>query len=582
MKKLLLWTWLLLLTGWLFQPVQAQDESDTVLSPATENQRQLVVASGDNPLVIRGQLDGNSTAFSGNVRLTVIMVEGITEVGSEIVPLRFLPDDLEHTMNAAHNLNRTNITIPVGTTLTVGQPQDVPVTVSNVTRPGQYTGELKFLLPGQLEEEAVPVSLQLNISARPVVTAVDTALTLQLVRCRGSWDCGLARWLLHEGVLQDTWHIQLENRTATEVEVTTAAIVMRGARTGSSVTPADISVGTPKTLPPNQVEPIPLHISRQQLAPDRYQGMVRLTVQDLNETVPVNLDITVRSGPLWPLLIIILGIVLGRLSRGMETPAAKLQLKYVRQLSQIRIRTKLISNSAARDYVDEQVKKVNQAINQVQGSADEENLKQTLETLEQTVKVLVDLEKWETKLLTLEPNNTLVWDLQPKIQAARRHIMTNQLEQAVDVYNDILAEVRVAQENQQMGDRQTDELGISVAEQTSAALATAVAEHDKVRPGKRPHWLYTATARALAALLGMQLTADVRYWLLRPLFWLVVLFGLALLGMQTLYVNAGATFGAAGIYDYLGLFLWGVAVDVSSSGLRSLQSKFSGDNEEEV
>lgn len=571
MKKLLLWTMLLLLTGWFFQPVQAQDENENALPSTAQPQLKLDIAAGDSPLIIRGQLNGNSTVFSGNVRLTVVMAEGATEVGITIVPLRFLPADLQHTTNTAYNLNRTNVTIPAGTTLTLGQPQDVAVTVNNVTRPGQYVGELKFLLPGQLEEEAVPVVLQLNVTAKPVVTAVDPAITLQLVRCQNSLDCRLAAWLLHEGVLQDLWPIQLENKTATEVQVTSAALIMRGATTGSSVGPTDMYADVPQTLPPNQVYAIPFTIRRDQLAPDRYQGSVRFSVQDLNDSVPVNLDISVRSGPLWPFLVIILGIVLGRLSRGMETPAAKLQTKYVRQLSQIRLQAKLISNQAARDFVAERVKQANAAINQVQGPTDEANLKQTLDTLEQIIKVLIDLDKWEANADS---------DLQPKVQEARHYVMTDKLEQAVDVYNDILAKIRLAQKDQFMSGGQTDELGVAAAERTSADLATAVAEQEKVRPRKQPHWLYTTTARFLSGLLGIQLTADVRYWLLQPLFWLLVLFGLALLGMQTLYVNAGATFGSAGIYDYVGLFLWGVAVDVSSSGLRSLQSKFSGVGEE--
>ncbi len=43
-----------------------------------------------------------------------------------------------------------------------------------------------------------------------------------------------------------------------------------------------------------------------------------------------------------------------------------------------------------------------------------------------------------------------------------------------------------------------------------------------------------------------------------------------LLGLQTLYVNSGATFGVGGLYDYLGLFLWGVTADVAQRTLLNL------------
>jgi hypothetical protein len=76
-------------------------------------------------------------------------------------------------------------------------------------------------------------------------------------------------------------------------------------------------------------------------------------------------------------------------------------------------------------------------------------------------------------------------------------------------------------------------------------------------------WMQTKTKaisgwqRLLALISGIRPFPEVRYWALRPLLWSVLLILLALFGLQTLYVNARTTFGAAGVYDYLGLFLWG-------------------------
>ncbi len=76
----------------------------------------------------------------------------------------------------------------------------------------------------------------------------------------------------------------------------------------------------------------------------------------------------------------------------------------------------------------------------------------------------------------------------------------------------------------------------------------------------------------MAALSGTEVVgAELRYWLVRPLLFLILLIGLALLGLQALYVNAGSTFGAAGLYDYLGLFLWGLSADVAQRTLQNLQ-----------
>lgn len=99
----------------------------------------------DNPLVIFGILDGQTTAFSGTIRLTAI--------GGDVSDLQLLASDLHVTSTATSAnpntiIGRSNISIPQ-TNLMDGQPKDVRVTVSNVTQPDDYQGTLKFLIPGQ-------------------------------------------------------------------------------------------------------------------------------------------------------------------------------------------------------------------------------------------------------------------------------------------------------------------------------------------------------------------------------------------------------------------------------------------------
>ena len=68
----------------------------------------------------------------------------------------------------------------------------------------------------------------------------------------------------------------------------------------------------------------------------------------------------------------------------------------------------------------------------------------------------------------------------------------------------------------------------------------ALALRPQLPGGSRWNWL----AKFLAALSGVQtLNLEVRYWLIRPILWLVLLIVLVLLGLQSLYVNAGATLG---------------------------------------
>jgi hypothetical protein len=50
----------------------------------------------------------------------------------------------------------------------------------------------------------------------------------------------------------------------------------------------------------------------------------------------------------------------------------------------------------------------------------------------------------------------------------------------------------------------------------------------------------------------------------------LVYIGLLVVGFQTLYVNQGTAFGSNGIFDYVGLVLWGLTADVASRSLGNL------------
>lgn len=100
----------------------------------------LTVDPNDTPLRISGILDGLTTSFSGNVRLTV--------TGSDVDKLQFLASDLHHATEPATLIDRSNVTVPSSFSLKNGQPSDIRVTVSNVKQAGVYSGTLQFLLPG--------------------------------------------------------------------------------------------------------------------------------------------------------------------------------------------------------------------------------------------------------------------------------------------------------------------------------------------------------------------------------------------------------------------------------------------------
>ena len=77
----------------------------------------LTAATEDNPLIIRGRLDGQTNSFNGNVRLTV--------AGGDAAELRLLASDLQHDSQIDLQIDRSYITILAGINLSEGQPRDV-------------------------------------------------------------------------------------------------------------------------------------------------------------------------------------------------------------------------------------------------------------------------------------------------------------------------------------------------------------------------------------------------------------------------------------------------------------------------
>jgi len=62
-----------------------------------------------------------------------------------------------------------------------------------------------------------------------------------------------------------------------------------------------------------------------------------------------------------------------------------------------------------------------------------------------------------------------------------------------------------------------------------------------------------------------------KFWMARPLLSLFLLMGLLTVGIHTLYVKDGKTFGSRPLTDYLGLVIWGFSADLASRSLSSLK-----------
>jgi len=99
----------------------------------------------------------------------------------------------------------------------------------------------------------------------------------------------------------------------------------------------------------------------------------------------------------------------------------------------------------------------------------------------------------------------------------------------------------------------------------------AITNAEKV---KSPNW-NERFQQVLVTVSGLseQMRAEATFWFVRPLLHLVLLTGLTLTGLNTLYIKKGEAFGARPMSDYLTLLLWGLSADVASRRLSSLRGQ---------
>lgn len=524
----------------------------------------LTVDPADSPLRIHGILDGQTSSFSGNLRLT------ITGVDTRQVDL--LASDLHHATEPETTIDRSSVTtIPAPFSLSNNQPTDIKVTISNVKRAGDYTGTLQFWVVGQFPTQTLTIPLALHVDVKPNIEPVVANQSFQVVRC---WwiECNLAEILLGGSATRQVWHIQLDNQASQPVTVTSALVVMHGSRTTEAVTSSQVKIRPLAVLPANDVSTIPVTITRNSLQSDGYQGKLRFNIEGLDETVTINSTLDVRNGPWWALVAVFLGILVGRMARDMETAIAKKQVKLLPRWYGLRTKIDQIINEPARHALESDLQKARVKIDSAEDT--EEVASEFLADLETKVSFLMDLQTIEEKLTTLPVDKKLIKQL---IDEARSSLLAGEADKAeaarkkiMDLLNEAKAKEK-AKNDEMMG--LNDEfqkvwssvLGFFV-QPDRPSLTQSKEALDAANQHQASLW-----RRFLATLSGLQLvTAATRFWFFRPVLSVLLLVLLTLLGLQTLYVNAGATFGVGGLYDYLGLFIWGITADIAQRTLFNL------------
>lgn len=520
-------------------------------------QTNIEVDAKDNPLQIKGWLNEKDSLL-GSIRLTA---------PTAVEQLTFLASDLKR-QEGDGAIARQQIQFIGEPKLKAGIPKDFQVKVSNAELPGTYQGQIEVLLPSQ-QRKTIPLTVL--VKARPNLKPLSGNEQIQLKLTQCSWwlDCALARLLLPASAFLQQWDLTFDNSVDAPVKVTGAEVLLKGEQTGYQLTKAQIQLpNIPQSLEADRIVRLPLTWERSQIPPDRYTGAVYLTLEDANERLIIPVNLTMRIAPLMPVLVLFLGIVLGRLVKYMQEkgiPQAE-ALGKVKELEQQIDKT----NEDDQDILTPMVAKAKLLVQQMKLEA----ATTEVEKISARLDCLQKLRTLEQKLEPIKAHPQVKGDngILKKISDVRTKIELEQDEQAKLLLEEVQTDVTKLKSSlmMMMGPGKTPDIKISevVKGVTEAVVAISNVVHSGV---KKPvaKWV-NRLQRSLILLSGSEFRAEATYWFARPLFSLALLVGFSVVGIRTLYVEKGATFGADPFSDYLGLVLWGLSTDIASRSLSNL------------
>ncbi|MFN6567384.1 hypothetical protein [Dendronalium sp. ChiSLP03b] len=388
-------------------------------------------------------------------------------------------------------------------------------------------------------------------------------MRLQLVNCEGWLDCALARLLLHPSAYIDRRELWFDNSTQVPVSILNTAVVVEGDFTGYQLNKQAISLSEDIKIPANQIISIPLILKRSVIPPDRYSGAIYLTLQNRSDRLSLPINLSARSGPLLPLIVLFFGVILGRLFKYMQERGEP-QAKALEEVYRLQ------TDIAGAKLEDQNKQLLADMVNEVRTLVVREQL-DTVSTQVQTIRdrleTLIKLQALEDRLnqqATTFPTDVDEYTL--KIGKVRQYIAQKEDAKAKELLEKISSDL------DSVGARAGGNSGIEPYKRSLEEIVTATNRINQPTKEKTTPSPLVKFQQFLINLSGVsdRVRAEATFWVVRPLLSLILLVGLSAAGISSLYIENGTTFGARPFADYLGLILWGLSADVASRSLSNL------------
>lgn len=420
--------------------------------------------------------------------------------------------------------------------------------------------------PSNAQQEAPSQSVIANPEITLIPLKGTAQIQLQLVNCSGWLDCSLARLLLPASAYINQRQLQFENLSSTPVSILNNAVVLEGALTNYQLTENAISISEDvQSLPANRITSLPLILNRSAMPPDQYGGAVYLTLTDQGDRLVLPVIISVRNGPLLPMLVLFLGVVLGGLIKYMQErgePQSNALTEFNRLKQDIEDAELPDEDRAALDSMADRVQKMVDRHQLETANAE-------IATIRNRLEILTKLPVIEAKVQQEPLDSNSEKEIREQLSKAHYYIIQGnnaKCDEALEQVDRILESAGITTKS---GTPEDLELKNTIDSTRAATKCNAKDASLSQEPS-------SASERFQQFLIDLsevcdRVRAEATLWVARPLLSLALLIGLSAVGIGSLYVENGTTFGAKPFSDYFALILWGLSADVASRSLSNLK-----------
>jgi hypothetical protein len=534
----------------------------------------------DREIAIETVLEGRPVDASGQIQVSLRNAKGT--VVANATPLKL-------TSSAGDEaIPKARITVEQKE-INAGQTGQLAVTIRGINRAGVYQGNIDLAIDAAAATHQVKVTLRVVL--KPQIEIAEKTVALSFSNCV-RW-CDFTGWISPGSDTGGQASLEVLNKSPSAINVT-----------GTMLLKGTINPGKLASIesPPVKIEPadrgrVSFVLQRHAFEADRYSGSIFLTASADRltpgaavqpdgaialenrtfSTVPATAD--VRTSAFLPFLIVLLGVIGGRLAKVLNDRARLARIDLYPQYASLKERIGKLRDPDLERRWKGKLETLWDSV--LQGDATDAKFKQQFTNM---TAALTQLEK--IKVLTEQLS-------EPRLAAVKQAI-----EQKLITAQTLLLEDKLAEATQEIGaakdllEKELDKARTAVARAAPGVappgaspddirslqigvdqLTRTLAAQDVVRKRQTSSFRRFMVA-VLQFLSGVDTTDTIaaQTFFIRPLVYMAFVILLSLYGLWLLYSGPEhPTFGSKGFSEYMGLLLWGFASQTVAMTIENIQ-----------